>query len=83
MALSHITHFEDASKMKHLRDGEVNLTVTSPPYPMVEMWDEIFAKADSKISKLLEDGDGWGAFERMHKILDKIWPECYRVTSAG
>ena len=83
MALSHITHFEDASKMKHLRDGEVNLTVTSPPYPMVEMWDEIFAKADSKISKLLEDGDGWGAFERMHKIMDKIWAECYRVTSAG
>ena len=83
MATEHTTHFVDATKMEQLENGSVNLVVTSPPYPMVEMWDEIFAKADSKITKLLAEGDGWGAFERMHKIMDKIWAECHRVTSAG
>ncbi len=83
MATEHTTHFVDAAEMKQLENGSVNLVVTSPPYPMVEMWDRIFAKSDSEITKLLADGDGWGAFERMHKIIDEIWAECYRVTSAG
>ena len=83
MATEHTTHFVDAAKMNQLENGCINLVVTSPPYPMVEMWDEIFAKSDPKITNLLADGDGWGAFERMHKIIDKIWAECHRVTSAG
>ena len=79
----HVTHFGDASNMEALDNESIQLTVTSPPYPMVEMWDEIFAKTDSKITKLLANDDGWGAFEKMHEILDKIWAECYRVTSQG
>ena len=83
MATNHVTHFCDASNMHQLGDCEINLVVTSPPYPMEEMWDEIFAKSDPEISKLIADGEGWSAFERMHQIMDNIWAECYRVTDSG
>lgn len=29
--------------MEELADESINIVVTSPPYPMVEMWDDIFA----------------------------------------
>jgi DNA modification methylase len=83
MATEHITHFVDAAKMEQLENGSVNLVVTSPPYPMVQMWDDIFAKSDPEITKLLAEGNGWGAFEKMHQIMDEIWAECHRVTSDG
>ena len=53
----HVTHFGDASNMEALDNESIQLTVTSPPYPMVEMWDEIFAKTDSKITKLLANNE--------------------------
>ncbi len=83
MECQHITHFSDSTKMSQLIDGQINLTVTSPPYPMVEMWDDIFAKANPEIAYLLNEGEGWKAFEKMHNILDNVWAECYRVTSQG
>lgn len=83
MATEHTTHFVDAAKMNQLKNGSVNLVVTSPPYPMIQMWDEIFAKSNPEITKLLANDDGWGAFEEMHLIMDKVWAECYRVTSEG
>ncbi|MEL0100633.1 MAG: site-specific DNA-methyltransferase, partial [Euryarchaeota archaeon] len=83
MECQHITHFSDSTKMSQLIDGQINLTVTSPPYPMVEMWDEIFAKTNPEIAYLLNEGEGWKAFEKMHNILDNVWAECYRVTSQG
>ena len=63
MAAKHVTHFEDASRMKQLKDGDINLIVTSPPYPMIEMWDGIFAKSDPEIAELIANDEGWGAFE--------------------
>ena len=33
-----------AQFMAGIADESVDLIVTSPPYPMVEMWDEIFAR---------------------------------------
>ena len=83
MECQHITHFSDSTKMSQLIDGQINLTVTSPPYPMVEMWDDIFAKTNPEIAYLLNQGEGWKAFEKMHNILDNVWAECYRVTSQG
>ena len=34
--------------MLELADDSVQLMVTSPPYPMIKMWDIIFARADPK-----------------------------------
>lgn len=36
-----------------LNDGSVDLVVTSPPYPMIEMWDAGFAAQQEEIVKFL------------------------------
>ncbi len=61
----------------------VNLVVTSPPYPMIEMWDQSFSDQDGGIARHLERGDGPAAFEAMHRVLDEAWGECYRVLRPG
>jgi site-specific DNA-methyltransferase (adenine-specific) len=53
--------------------GSVDLVVTSPPYPMVEMWDESFAAQSPTVADALESGDGEAAFEAMHALLDDVW----------
>lgn len=66
---------------KHLeaiQDQSVALVVTSPPYPMIEMWDDIFISQNPDIEKAILDGEGYQAFELMHKILDEIWEEVDR-----
>jgi DNA modification methylase len=73
----------DSSAMESLSDQSIDLVVTSPPYPMIEMWDQIFASFQPKIGKLLEKGEGEKAFESMHEILDLIWKECFRVLKPG
>ncbi|TVR89737.1 MAG: site-specific DNA-methyltransferase [Spirochaetaceae bacterium] len=64
-------------------DVTVDLVVTSPPYPMIEMWDEPLAKADPAISSALNVGDGSAAFELMHRQLDQVWAESHRVLRQG
>ena len=41
----------NSNKMSTIPDGSVNLIVTSPPYPMIEMWDEMFGLQNSDIQK--------------------------------
>lgn len=50
----------------------VHLVVTSPPYPMIEMWDEVFCKMNPEIKTELEQNPGL-AFELMHTELDRVW----------
>ncbi|MCX7787355.1 MAG: site-specific DNA-methyltransferase [Spirochaetes bacterium] len=69
--------------MRELQDESIHLIVTSPPYPMIAMWDAQFTAQDSSIGKALEEGDGMRAFERMHLLLDQVWRECYRVLAPG
>jgi DNA modification methylase len=78
------THYiGTAVKMKKLTDRSVNLVVTSPPYPMIDMWDDIFSRQDPKIAKALKKQDGPLAFELMHKVLDRVWKEVFRVLAPG
>ena len=83
MKTVHTHYIGTAAKMKKLSDGSVNLVVTSPPYPMIDMWDEIFSGQDPKIAKALKKSDGPLAFELMHQVLDKVWAEVFRVLSPG
>lgn len=69
----------DSSNISSLEDKSVQLVVTSPPYPMIEMWDEIFTELDPTIGECLADGDGLAAFYKMHDILNLSWEECDRV----
>ncbi len=70
----------NSQQMPELADGSVQLMVTSSPYPMITMWDNLFAKADPKIAELWQKLDAdcqeetvtqiYGA---MHDYLGKVW----------
>lgn len=86
MSLEKTTHeivIGAAQDMTKIEDNSVGLVVTSPPYPMIEMWDEIMAKQHSDIRKALDREDGLEAFELMHQELDKVWKETERVLISG
>ncbi|WP_299234704.1 DNA-methyltransferase [Natronomonas sp.] len=73
----------DSRSLSELEDSSVELVVTSPPYPMVEMWDGLFAELDPEIGARLEAGDGQAAFRRMHGALESVWEEIRRVLVDG
>ena len=72
-----------ALKMPKIPSRSVDLIVTSPPYPMIAMWDQDFVRQDQKIRKHLDAGRGAEAFAAMHAILDAAWRECDRVLRSG
>jgi DNA modification methylase len=73
----------DASRMTAIESNSVHLVVTSPPYPMIQMWDEPFIQQDPRIAKNIGCGQAMEAFERMHRILDAVWDEVGRVLVPG
>ena len=72
-----------AARLDALADASVDLVVTSPPYPMIEMWDGIFAAQEGRIGDHLGAGRGRDACELMHALLDRAWAEAYRVLKPG
>ncbi|MBR3564731.1 MAG: site-specific DNA-methyltransferase [Paludibacteraceae bacterium] len=68
--------------MSNVTDNSVNLVVTSPPYPMIEMWDDVMGNQNSQIKEQLKTNPQ-KAFELMHSELDKVWEECFRVLEYG
>ena len=66
-----------------LATASVDLVVTSPPYPMIAMWDDAFGGQDERIRSHLRAGEGHEAFELMHRLLDGTWAECDRVLKPG
>ena len=82
MSTYHKIFFQDASCMENIEDNTVDLVVTSPPYPMIQMWDELFY-GDESVRMAFEDGKGAEAFELIHRVLDKVWAELSRVVKKG
>ena len=74
--------FSDSTQMSPIDDGTIGLVVTSPPYPMIRMWDDGFCRHPS-IKQALLKGNGGLAFERMHRQLDRVWDELLRVVMPG
>jgi len=69
--------------MAALPPRSVHLVVTSPPYPMIEMWDDVFSSQSGDVAKALERDDGPAAFECMHELLDATWRQVWRVLVPG
>jgi len=80
---THKTIIGAAQNMEQLKDNSIELVVTSPPYPMIQMWDEIMAKQNPEIQTALDKNEGVKAFELMHLELDKVWAEVERVLIPG
>ncbi len=79
----HKIYYKDSKKMKDVPSESIDLVVTSPPYPMIEMWDGIFSEQNAKIGRALDNKDGPLAFELMNRELDLVWAEVFRVLKRG
>lgn len=84
----------DSRNMEEIEDESVHLIITSPPYPMIEMWDSTFKHLDEKINELwkrmiVESNKRRkeqlvrSIYELMHENLAEVWKECYRVLVDG
>ncbi|MFB6298614.1 MAG: site-specific DNA-methyltransferase [Salinirussus sp.] len=83
METSHRILVGDSRELSQVDDDAVELVVTSPPYPMIEMWDDLFSELNPEVGDRLESGDGQAAFTRMHDELTKVWEEVGRVLVDG
>ena len=63
--------FGDSRYMSEVPNESVHLIVTSPPYPMIEIWDNMFNSYSCE------------TYDQMHEYLTEIWKECYRVLVDG
>ena len=71
--------FLESSEKMALRDDSVHLVVTSPPYPMIEMWDALF---EQWTGARLVDGPE-KLYRAAHEALARVWRECARVLVPG
>ncbi len=83
MQTQHQIFFEDSRDMGALAQDSIDLVVTSPPYPMIAMWDQVFATMAPGVEKALAKGNGPEAYEMMHSQLDRVWRGIYRVLKPG
>ena len=83
MRNSHTLISGDARDLGDLADASVDLVVTSPPYPLVAMWDASFAAQSPAAAAALAAGDAAAAFAAMHAVLDAAWAEVARVLRPG
>jgi DNA modification methylase len=81
MSTQHRIIFGNSQQMPEVESGSVQLMVTSPPYPMIAMWDEQF-RADPKIAGLWRKLESEGKdeivrqiYDLMHDSLAKVWAE--------
>ncbi|HPD73813.1 MAG TPA: site-specific DNA-methyltransferase [bacterium] len=83
MKTFHKIIYKDSRDMKEISNESIDLVVTSPPYPMIKMWDNMFSEDNKVIEEALEENDDKKSFELMHKELDKVWKELFRVLKPG
>ncbi|MFX1448698.1 MAG: DNA-methyltransferase [Promethearchaeota archaeon] len=83
METIHQIFFKNSSRMDEIKSNTIDLILTSPPYPMIEMWDSLFSRLNEKIPLALQEGAAFKAFNLMHAELDKVWLEVARVVKSG
>jgi DNA modification methylase len=90
MLTKHRIIFGNSQQMRELQDASIQLMITSPPYPMIKMWDALFVKIDPRIAELWQrlneycnDETVIQIYDAMHDYLAKVWQETYRVLIDG
>jgi modification methylase len=80
----------NSQTMPEVPSNSVHLMVTSPPYPMIQMWDRQFGELDPKIALLWQKLEAEPKEETvtqiyyaMHENLAKVWMETFRVLVDG
>lgn len=54
MITKHNIYIGASQRMMQVNNNSVDLVVTSPPYPMIKMWDNIFSEQNPEIAKALD-----------------------------
>src|SRR3972149_2805106 len=90
MQTEHKIVIGNSQQMPELADSSVHLMVTSPPYPMIRMWDSQFSKMDPRIAEAWKELEADGReetvtriYDAMHLNLAQIWQEAYRLLVDG
>lgn len=83
MKTTHSVYFKNSMDMSEIESNSIDLIITSPPYPMIEMWDILFSSQDNEIKKALNQENGKLAFDLMHEKLNLVWKESIRVLKDG
>ena len=90
MQTEHRITIGNSQQMPELADACVHLMVTSPPYPMIRMWDDHFCKMDSRIAELWKELEAdcreetvTRIYDAMHLNLARVWQEAFRVLVDG
>ncbi len=90
MPTQHKIILGDSQQMSELSNSSVQLMITSPPYPMIQMWDGLFAKINPKIEGLFqelsanpEETTVNKIYSEMHDCLCNVWKETFRVLVEG
>ena len=94
MKTTHKIIIGDATNMKEIEDNSVHLMITSPPYPMIEMWDDMFRSAIPEVDQIWKKMENETddkkkeeyidrIYELIHEYLGKVWKETYRVLVDG
>lgn len=82
MKTEHKVYNRSAELMQEIQSESVSLVITSPPYPMIDMWEESFQKQSVSID-VADESRIKESFDTMHHILNKVWQECFRVLLPG
>lgn len=73
----------DSREMGELDNESVDLVVTSPPYPMIEMWDDMWGDIHAEFTKgWIEENPG-DAHDWMHLMLMGVWKELWKKVDDG
>jgi DNA modification methylase len=82
MKTEHKVYNASATIMKEIQNESISLIITSPPYPMIVMWDDCFR--NQKVNIFMEDEYRVDqTFIAMHMILNDVWKESFRVLIPG
>jgi DNA modification methylase len=90
MQTEHKIIIGNSQRMPELADASVHLMATSPPYPMIRMWDDQFSNMDPKIAELWKELEAecreetvTRIYDAMHLNLARVWQETHRVLVDG
>jgi DNA modification methylase len=90
MQTEHKVILANSQQMPELADCSIQLMVTSPPYPMIKMWDSQFATINPQIAARWQELKATSKeetvtqiYEAMHETLARTWRETYRVLVDG
>jgi len=90
MLTQHRVVLGNSQQMPEIPDESIHLMITSPPYPMIRMWDSLFEREYPEIAMLWrtlkenpEEKAVTDLYETIHENLEKTWRETYRVLVDG